>query len=358
VNSLAKIVFDNISHSYDKGKNWALKDINMTFPDKSRNGLLGPSGCGKTTLLKIICGLEKPSTGKVYFDDQDVTEMTPEERNIAIVFQFPVVYNLTVYNNLMFPLMNTKQSKEEKDKKVMKVADAFGLKNILNRQATSLGPADRQRVALSRVLVREPRAFLFDEPLSSIEPENKPALKAEIKHVQETLGQTTVYVTHDQTEALTFAENIAIMDVGKVAQFDSVEKIYAKPASTFVSYFIGSPGMNLIDGTLKGNKVDFSDFTIDLPSSWKIPSNITEVKLGIRPEHLVISQEKKAGWTPFTVDLFEEQGKGFGIATLASDHIQIKGRSSILLEEGTKAWVSFPAQYLHLFDKEGKRIVD
>ncbi len=356
---MAKIVFDNISHSYDKGKTWALKDINMTFPDKSRNGLLGPSGCGKTTLLKIICGLEKPSTGKVLFDDQNVTEMRPEERNIAIVFQFPVVYNLSVRNNIMFPLMNTKLSKEEKDKKVTEVAEAFGLKRILDRQATSLGPADRQRVALSRVLVREPKAFLFDEPLSSIEPENKPALKAEIKHVQETLGQTTVYVTHDQTEALTFAENIAIMDVGKVAQFGSVEDIYAKPASTFVSYFIGSPGMNLIDGTLKGNKVDLScGFTLDLPSGWKIPTNVTEVKLGIRPEHLVISQEKKAGWYPFTVDVFEEQGKGFGVASLTSDDVQIKARSSILLEEGIKVWVSFPVQYLHLFDKEGKRIVD
>jgi len=353
---LAKITLENITHSYD-GKTNAVEDIDMTFEHRSRNAMLGPSGCGKTTLLKIITGLLKPTRGKIYFDDQDVTESPTEKRNVAIVFQFPVVYSMSVYDNIMFPLLNLKMSKEEKRRKVLEGAKPLGLTHLLKEHTSKLGPADRQRVSIARVLVREPSVFLFDEPLSSIEPERRVALKTEIKRIQEKMEQTSIYVTHDQTEALTFAEKVAVMDMGRIAQFDTVEKIYAKPNTTFVGFFIGSPGMNILKGYGKGDTIDLEDFTIKLPENIKLPQNIKNVNVGIRPEHVEISEREKAGWARFKVEAFEDLGKGFGILHVVTNHHKIRVRTSTFIKEGSEAWVDFPPDYLHLFDQEGKRII-
>ncbi|MEM3713403.1 MAG: ABC transporter ATP-binding protein [Nitrososphaeria archaeon] len=353
---MAKIILENITHIYAKGQPPALEDVNMVIEDKSRNALLGPSGCGKTTLLKIICGLLKPTKGRIYFDDEDVTDLPPEKRNIAIIFQFPVVYNMSVYDNLMFPLRNLKIPVEEKKKKVLEVAESLGLSNLLRAQANRLGPADRQRVALGRVLVRSPKAFLFDEPLSSIEPEKKVILKTEIKRIQEKLNQTTIYVTHDQTEALTFADKIAVMDKGRVLQYDTVENIYARPKNVFVGFFIGFPGMNTLDGQIKDDMIDLQDFSIKLPKNWVPPKDMTNVKVGIRPEHIQVSIEPKQDWYCFRVFACSQTVKGFNILHLTTDHQTIKVRSNLFVEEGSKVWVNFPPEYIHLFDEKGERI--
>jgi len=352
---LTKITLENMSHSYD-GKTNAVEDIDITFKHQSRNAMLGPSGCGKTTLLKIITGLIKPTKGKVYFDDQDVTDFPTEKRNVAIVFQFPVVYSMSVYDNIMFPLLNLKMSKEEKRKKVLEVAESIGVTHQLKQHATSLGPADRQRVSIARVLVREPSVFLFDEPLTSIEPERRVALKTQIKKIQEKLEQTSIYVTHDQTEALTFAEKVAVMDMGKIAQFDTVEGIYARPNTTFVGFFIGSPGMNILDGHNKGDIIDLEDFTIKLPENTRLPQNIKNVRVGIRPEHVEVSEGEKAGWTRFRVEAFEDVAKGFGILHIVTKHQKVRARTGTFIKEGSDAWVNFPPDHLHLFDEKGMRI--
>lgn len=352
---MAKVTLEDITHSYD-GKTNAIEDVNLTFEDRTTNAILGPSGCGKTTILKIIAGLLKPTEGRIYFDDQDVTELPPEERNVAIVFQFPVVYSMSVYDNLMFPLLNLKIPKEEKKRKVLEVAKSIGLENVLNSHAPSLGPADKQRVAIGRVLIREPRVFLFDEPLSSIEPDRRVALKTEIKRIQEKLQQTTIYVTHDQTEALTFAEKVAIMDKGRVAQFDTVENIYAKPNTVFVGFFIGSPGMNILEGENKGNVIDLRDFTIKLPSNLKLPEAVRKVKVGIRPEHIEVSAKEKKDWARFKVETFEDLGKGFGILHIATNSHRIRARSTMLIPEGSDVWINFPLKYVSFFDEEGKRV--
>jgi len=353
---MAKIVLENVTHVYNKGAPPAVEDVNIVFEDKSTNALLGPSGCGKTTLLKIICGLLKPTKGRVYFDDEDVTDLPPEKRNVAIVFQFPVVYSMSVYDNLMFPLLNLKIPKEEKRKKVLEAAKAVGVSHLLNVYAPRLGPADRQRVALGRVLVRNPNVFLFDEPLSSIEPEKKVLLKSEIKRIQETLKQTTIYVTHDQTEALTFAKKVAIMNKGKILQYDTIENIYSKPRNVFVGYFIGSPGINILIGRIKGNIIDFKDFQFKLPNKIKLPENIVDVQFGIRPENVQISLEEKKGWYSFKVEACEPSGKGYNILHLSTRHQIIKARSNLSPSEGSKVWVNFPIKYIHLFDKDGNRI--
>ncbi|MEM3713455.1 MAG: ABC transporter ATP-binding protein [Nitrososphaeria archaeon] len=353
---MVKITLENVTHIYNKGPP-ALEDVTLTFQDKSTNALLGPSGCGKTTLLKIICGLLKPTKGRIYFDNRDVTDLPPEERDIAIVFQFPVVYNMSVYENLMFPLLNIKMSKEEKIKKVQRVAESLGLSNLLNVHAPSLGPADRQRVALGRALVRSPKAFLFDEPLSSIEPEKKVILKSEIKKIIDKIEQTTIYVTHDQTEALTFAEKIAVMDRGRVVQYDTKENIYLRPANTFVGFFIGSPGMNFLLGQLEGNVIDFKDFQIRLPDKFKLSKRITTIKFGIRPEHVQVSAEKVDGWHCFTVMACEPTGKGYNIIYLKTDNQTIKARTILSPSEGSKVWVEFPFEYINLFDENGDRII-
>lgn len=355
MNKITKITLENITHSYD-GKTNAVEDINLTFEDRSRNAMLGPSGCGKTTLLKIIAGLLDPTQGNVYFDDQEITKLPTEERNIAIVFQFPVVYSMSAFDNLMFPLLNLKIPKEEKRRKALEVAESIGLTHLLKEHTSNLGPSDRQRVALGRVLVREPRVFLFDEPLSSIEPEQRVALKMEIKRIQERLEQTTIYVTHDQTEALTFADQVAVMDKGKIAQFDTVEEIYRKPNTTFVGFFIGSPGMNILEGYNKGDTIDLKDFSIELPQRMKLPENVKNVKLGIRPEHVEVSNKEKSGWARFKVEAFEDLGKGFGILHAVTKNHRIRIRSGTAIPEGSNAWVNFPPNYLHVFDQEGQRI--
>ena len=352
---MAKITLENLAHSYD-GKINAVEDINITFENKTTNAMLGPSGCGKTTLLKIITGLLSPTQGKVYFNDQDVTELPPEKRNVAIVFQFPVVYSMSVEENLMFPLINLKIPKEEKRRKVQDVAESLGLESIIKENAPRLGPADRQKVSIGRVLVREPSVFLFDEPLSSIEPEKRTGLKTQIKRIQEKLGQTTIYVTHDQTEALTFAKNVAIMDKGKIAQFDTVENIYANPNTVFVGFFIGSPGMNILEGHNKGDKIDLKDFSLKAPSGVKIPAAVTTMKIGVRPEHVEVRDKAKPAWHPFTVEAYEDLGKGFGILHITTNSHKIRARTTIPFSPGEKAWINFTPGRIHLFDDQGQRI--
>jgi len=360
---MAEIKLSNVTHSYD-GKTNAVEDINIIFKDKTTNALLGPSGCGKTTTLKIISGLLKPTKGRVIFDKVDVTDLPPERRNVGMVFQFPVVYSMTVLENLMFPLLNQKtMSKEDKRRVALEVAEMLDIKDILNEHAPKLGPADRQRVALGRLLVKtmiqRPTVILFDEPLSSIEPEKRHALKRLIKEVQKKSETTTVYVTHDQTEALTFAEKIAIMNKGRIVQFDTVENIYSKPKDTFVGFFVGFPGMNILEGVVKGDVIDFVDFQVKIPPGAKLPPRLQRVKLGIRPEHIEISLESKKGeegWIPLECQLYENLGKGFGIAHLASKNQKLKARSEVPVRPGSTVWVRFIPEYIRLFDEEGKLI--
>ena len=252
---MAEIELKNIEHVYKVGKKeiWALKGVNMIFEDGVAGALLGPSGCGKTTLLNIISGLIKPTRGKVIFNGKDVTNLSPEERNIAQLFQFPVVYDsMNVFGNLAFPLKNKGIATNQIKKRVEDIAVLLGLSKVLHSSVRKLGPGEKQLVALGRGIVREDTTvILLDEPMTQIDFHKRWVLRRELSKVQNELKITTIYVTHDQYEALTFAEKIFVMKDGLVEQEGNPEELYYNPKTTFVGYFIGTPGMNFIECELK-----------------------------------------------------------------------------------------------------------
>jgi glycerol transport system ATP-binding protein len=257
---MAEITLQSISHSYGarrgatdepvRGKrpDWALRDVELRWRDGGAYALLGPSGCGKTTLLGIISGLLQPTRGRVLYNGKDVTELSSRERNIAQVFQFPVIYDtMTVYQNLAFPLRNRGLAPDEIDRRVRRIAETLELTELLASRATRISADQKQILALGRGLVREDvAAILFDEPLTVIDPHRKWLLRRKLKEIHKQFKHTLIYVTHDQTEALTFADEVVVMQHGQVLQRGTPEELFRRPAHTYVGYFIGSPGMNVL----------------------------------------------------------------------------------------------------------------
>jgi glycerol transport system ATP-binding protein len=292
---MARIDLRNLAHSYkpDPGpaSDWALKSMTMTWEDGGAYALLGPSGCGKTTLLNIISGLVIPSKGQVFFGDADVTALAPERRNIAQVFQFPVIYDtMTVYQNLAFPLRNRKVNASRTDARVREVARMLDLTQDLERKARGLTADMKQKISLGRGLVREDvGAVLFDEPLTVIDPHLKWQLRGELKRVHRQSKTTMVYVTHDQTEALTFADWVVVMYEGEVVQVGTAQQLFEAPAHTFVGYFIGSPGMNVLPAEIIGNRARVAGQEIMLSRSYQRFDSTQSCEVGIRPEFLRIA---------------------------------------------------------------------
>jgi glycerol transport system ATP-binding protein len=280
---MARIRLEQVRHSYGEGD--ALRRADIGFEDGGAYALLGPSGCGKTTLLNIISGLIRPSEGRVLFDDADVTDLGSAERNIAQVFQFPVVYDtMTVAQNLAFPLKNRRLPAEQVRARVAEVLAMLDLTALAERRAGPLAADERQKVSLGRGLVRsDVGAILFDEPLTVIDPAQKWRLRSELKRLHREFGHTMVYVTHDQTEALTFADRIAVMRDGEILQVGSAQDLFDAPAHTFVGYFIGSPGMNLIPVEAVRGKLKLGSHV--LPLTAKPPAG-AKLELGVRPEHI------------------------------------------------------------------------
>jgi glycerol transport system ATP-binding protein len=249
---MAKITLKNLSHSYLDKQNedvdWALRGVNIDWKDGGAYALLGPSGCGKTTLLNIISGLLKPIKGEVLFDDKDVTALNPVERDIAQIFQFPVIYDtMSVYDNLAFPLKNRGLSEDEIDSKVKEIGKMLELTSTLNNKAAGLTADGKQKISLGRGLVRsDVNVIMFDEPLTVIDPHLKWVLRSKLKELHQKINRTMIYVTHDQIEALTFADQVVVMHEGQIVQTGTPVELFEKPKHTFVGHFIGSPGMNIL----------------------------------------------------------------------------------------------------------------
>ena len=249
---MAKITIDNLRHSYmpepKRDEDFALKRVHLDWADGGAYALLGPSGCGKTTLLNLISGLLHPSEGRILFDGRDVSNETPERRNIAQVFQFPVVYDtMTVRQNLAFPLKNRGADPAYIKARVEAIAAMTGLTDRLDTKARGLTADAKQKISLGRGMVREDvNAILFDEPLTVIDPHMKWELRSQLKRLHQQFGHTMIYVTHDQTEALSFADQVVVMYEGAVVQIGTPAELFERPGHTFVGYFIGSPGMNLL----------------------------------------------------------------------------------------------------------------
>ncbi len=354
---MARIELSEIAHSYLKNpqneSDYALKRIHNEWDDGGAYALLGPSGCGKTTLLNVVSGLLTPSRGRVLYDGQDVTALPPEKRNIAQVFQFPVLYDtMSVFNNLAFPLRNRKIEDSEIKKRVLEVAEILDLTPFLNKRAAGLAADAKQKISLGRGLVRsDVAAILFDEPLTVIDPHLKWNLRRKLKDIHEQLKLTFVYVTHDQVEALTFADKVVVMYEGEIVQIGSPQDLFENPEHTFVGYFIGSPGMNFLDCTLEGDvaRCNGARIRIDDAVAAKGRGIQGKLELGIRPMHLKLSSEAVEGGVPADVRGIEDQGSCRIVkVALAGKTLRARLPEGASIPEG-QAWLVFPPEWTRLF---------
>ena len=348
------------------GKTHVIKDFSLDIKDQSFTTLVGPSGCGKSTLLRMIAGLEEINSGTISIDDREVNDLSPKDRNIAMVFQSYALYpSMNVAENMVFGLKQAKTSKEKIQQQLEKVSKFLQVDALLERKPSQLSGGQRQRVAIGRALVREPRIFLFDEPLSNLDAKLRVEMRREIKKLHQQLKTTVVYVTHDQTEAMSLGTKIAIMNHGVIQQNDTPENIYNKPSNTFVADFIGSPSMNLIKGKLKenANNISFSaDGTnIDIPiSSYKFENtsqlNGKEVFFGIRPEHIHF---KSSNEYDFEVNLKADLSEYIGheqIITFnySNQELLAKFPSTIKIELNKETKLYFDLTQVSLFDTNSK----
>jgi glycerol transport system ATP-binding protein len=285
---MADIRLEGVGHSYDGGATWALRPTTWTWRGGRAYALLGPSGCGKTTLLNIISGLLTPTVGRVWFGDRDVTAVPTAGRNIAQVFQFPVLYEeMSVYDNLAFPLRNRKYPKAEIDERVRRVSRLLGLEDQLGRRSRRLDPGRQQIVSLGRGLVRpEVAAVLLDEPLTVVDPAMKWTLRSKLKEIHRDTGHTLVYVTHDQTEALTFADEVVVLNEGAIVQAGEPDELFLSPAHEFVGHFIGSPGMNVLPAEIDGGVVRIGRTAVGRVAEEQGKEGLAPgpVHIGVRPE--------------------------------------------------------------------------
>ena len=348
------------------GTTEVLKKINLEIDEGNFLVLLGPSGCGKSTLLNIIAGLETINKGSVYIDDYNVSKVEPKDRNIAMVFQSYALYpSMNVRENMIFGLKQAKTSKEKIEEQLEKVSKFLQVDQLLERKPSQLSGGQRQRVAIGRALVREPRIFLFDEPLSNLDAKLRVEMRREIKKLHQQLKTTVVYVTHDQTEAMSLGTKIAIMNHGVIQQNDTPENIYNKPNNTFVADFIGSPSMNLIAGSLKQNsdKISFlaEESNVEIPIigyKFKEKSNLNnkEVFFGVRPEHIFF---KKFNESDFEITLSAELSEYVGheqIVTFdySNQEILAKFPSTTNIEINKELNLYFDLTQISIFDKNSK----
>jgi len=309
---MARITFEGLRHSYlprpSRPEDWALKRLDLEWEDGGAYALLGPSGCGKTTLLNIISGLLVPSEGRVLFDGEDVTRLPTERRQIAQVFQFPVVYDtMTVYDNLAFPLRNRGVAEDEVRKRVHEIAEMTALTEMLGRRAAGLTADGKQKISLGRGLVRDDvNAILFDEPLTVIDPHLKFQLRSQLRELHQRLPRTMIYVTHDQTEALTFADQVVVMNMGEVVQVGTPEELFREPEHTFVGHFIGSPGMNVIPCEIHEGAAMVAGRRVLTANAPTVRDGVAEI--GVRPEFVRPAEAGEEG-LPATVCKVADAGR-------------------------------------------------
>jgi glycerol transport system ATP-binding protein len=348
----------NLAHAYKKNpkedNDYALLPLKMTFEDGGAYALLGPSGCGKTTMLNIMSGLVTPSQGSVFFDGKDVTHATPQERNIAQVFQFPVIYDtMTVAENLAFPLRNRGMPKEQISKRVGEISEMLEMSGQLNQRAAGLAADAKQKISLGRGLVREDvSAVLFDEPLTVIDPHLKWQLRRKLKQIHHELKLTLIYVTHDQVEALTFADQVVVMTRGRAVQIGSAAELFERPSHTFVGHFIGSPGMNFIAAQVAQGKVLASGMVLDIPQSKKMLDG--NIKLGIRPEYMTLTAANTPGSLPMLVTQIQDVG-AYVILSASCAGQSIKARMPAELAKhakGDTVWLHVLGEHTCIYKDE------
>jgi len=348
---MSKITLKDLSHSYlksqSKDEDWAIRNVNIDWQDGGAYALLGPSGCGKTTLLNIISGLITPTRGKILFNDQDITSKNPVERNIAQIFQFPVIYDtMTVFENLAFPLRNRKIPDEEINKKVNEIAEMLELTPTLQNRASGLTADGKQKISLGRGLARsDVNVIMFDEPLTVIDPHLKWILRSKLKELHQRIKRTMIYVTHDQTEALTFADQVVVMHEGQIVQTGTPVELFEKPKHTFVGHFIGSPGMNILPCKINNGSVIVDDTKIENFNSKISNQNFSKIELGIRPEFISFNDDG----LPVKIINVSNTGKNNIVETESkTGKIKLITKASEKIPEGT-AFLNFKKDYTYVY---------
>jgi multiple sugar transport system ATP-binding protein len=340
--------YERVSKSF--GGVDALIELELDIPDGTFLALLGPSGCGKTTALRILAGLEEPTSGRVHLGDRDVTRLQPKDRDVAMVFQSYALYpHKSVADNIAYPLRVRKVPKPERAERVAEVARMLSIDGLLDRMPRALSGGQRQRVALARAIVREPRVFLMDEPLSNLDAQLRLQMRIEIKRLQKQLGVTTLYVTHDQVEAMTMADLVAVMHDGCLQQLASPAELYARPANLFVARFCGSPPMNVLDGDVSGAAFTHPLGTVALASE---PAR-GRVRLGFRPEHGKLVAPGAAGALRGEVYVVEPLGNETLITVALGDElVNLRAAAGVEPAIGTPVGVLPDRAHLHLFDAD------
>lgn len=354
------ITLRNLTKSF--GNTAVVDDLSLEINDGEFVVLLGPSGCGKTTTLRMLAGLEKETGGEILINGQRVNELPPQRRDVAMVFQSYALYpHMTVGENIGYPLRVRKLAREEIRKQVQQTAAMLEIQDLLGRRPRELSGGERQRVALARAIVRHPRAFLMDEPLSNLDAKLRLQMRAELKRLQGELATTTVYVTHDQAEAMTLGHRVAVMNRGRLQQFDTPLNIYHQPANRFVAEFVGSPGMNFLNATidLRAQKISGDEFSFGFNEtglqSFKTPSD-SRVTLGIRPEHVQVSTGQRDGWQPAKVYVTELMGNEvFVFLQLGRQKIVARAPGDFRAEPESAVWIGFDLTQAHFFDPESGR---
>jgi multiple sugar transport system ATP-binding protein len=346
----------------------AVEDFSLDAAEGEFIVFVGPSGCGKTTTMRIIAGLEVASEGDVLFDGKNVSDELPHDRDVAMVFQnYALFPHLNVYSNIAFGMRLRKVPKQQIEDRVRKTATLLGIESVLERRPKELSGGQRQRVALGRAIVREPRVFLMDEPLSNLDAALRMEMRAEIIKLQERLGVTTFYVTHDQIEALSMGDRIVVMRNGKIQQIGSPTELYEQPRNTYVASFIGSPPMNFLEGRIDGDSILLPAEGTTLGENGVIRQALVsapapEITLGIRPEHIVLSEEPakaEAFSIAGSIDTVEPLGHTTLVrAKTASERVlNVLLEGKVRLEEGQAVHATFPADRVYLFDRKSEQSI-
>lgn len=359
----ASVMLDGVTKSYGGADRSALQAATLEIPAGSFFSILGPSGCGKTTLLRIIAGFEHPSAGRVRIGGRDVTGLRPRERGIAMVFQDYALYpHMTVAGNMTFNLKNRRVPAAEVAERLVATARTLRIDHLLDKRPRELSGGERQRVALGRALIREPTVFLMDEPLSNLDLKLREAMRIELGRLHQQLGATVVYVTHDQSEAMTLSTDLAVMDQGRLQQTGPPAEVYARPANTFVARFIGTPSMNLFRVRRAGGWLELEDGSgrLPTPDHLSVPDG-TAVIAGLRAHHLVQGESGVAA----TVTLTEHFGRsnivvctprGGTQALVEQEAVQFETDGSVQPSPGMPLLLTAKAEHVRVFDTEGRTI--
>lgn len=335
------------------GGNVVIPRLDLAIPAGKLTVLLGPSGCGKSTLLRIIAGLESPDEGAVWIDGRDATAHEPRDRNIAMVFQNYALYpHLTVRENLAFPLKVAKVARGEIDRRVAATAELLEITPLLDRLPRTLSGGERQRTAVGRAIIRDPRLFLFDEPLSNLDFQLRNQMRGELRALQQRLGKTAIYVTHDQTEAMTMADQLVVLSKGEIMQIGTPEEVFDRPANQFVAGFIGSPPMNFLAVSVRGGQVKTATEVIS--TSAAIADG--EYILGIRPDHLTAGSESSP-WTMIVSRIEYHGAVSYAIGSSGGAELMARLGPGLAAGIGSKVRLSFESQKGHFFERETKRRV-